>query len=154
VRICGRLSDAARSRVWFADDVAHSMRRADDKLARLLQRIDRLIGKKLQPAPERPAPIAPPPSPRSLDLRSERISSVIWATGFRRDYGWLHVPVLDARGEIAHARGITPSSGLYVLGLQFQFTRKSSFIDGVGGDAEHIARDIGARLGVRECFAA
>jgi putative flavoprotein involved in K+ transport len=154
VRICGRLSDATRSRVWFADDLGHSMQHADAKLARLLQRIDHLIGQKLRPLADPPAPLALPDAPSSLDLRAERISSVIWATGFRRDYGWLNVPVLDARGEIVHARGITPAAGLYVLGLQFQYTRKSSFIDGVGFDAEYIARDMAARLGVRESFAA
>ncbi|HKP60667.1 MAG TPA: NAD(P)-binding domain-containing protein [Polyangiales bacterium] len=154
VRICGRVTDASQSRVWFADDLTASVQRADEKLTRLLQRIDRLIGQKLRSPAERPAPIVTKPSPRSLDLNAERISSVIWATGFRRDYGFLRVPVLDPRGEIVHARGITRAAGLYVLGLQFQHTRKSSFIDGVGLDAEYIARDIAARLGVRESFAA
>ena len=71
--------------------------------------------------------------PPRLDLRAEGIRTVVWATGFRRVYPWLKLPVLDARGEIRHDGGITPVPGLYVLGLHFLRRRKSSFIDGVGG---------------------
>jgi putative flavoprotein involved in K+ transport len=71
-------------------------------------------------------------APLTLDLHEERITSVIWATGYRRGYSWLRVPVLDRRGEIAHRGGVTPSPGLYVLGMQFQRRRNSNFIDGVG----------------------
>jgi len=73
---------------------------------------------------------------------------VIWATGYRRAYPWLRVPVLDARGEIVHEGAITPAFGLYVLGMNFQRRRNSSFIDGVGGDAWTIAEKI-ARSSVR-----
>jgi putative flavoprotein involved in K+ transport len=69
---------------------------------------------------------------------------VIWATGYRRSYPWLHVPVLDAHGEIRQHRGVTPVPGLYVLGQRFQHFRSSNFIDGVGRDAafvvDHLAR--------------
>ena len=88
----------------------------------------------------------PTPGPSSIDLRAEGIRAVLWATGFRRDYPWLKIPVLDARGEIRHEGGITPVPGLYVLGLQFLRRRKSNFIDGVGADAdalaEHIAKSV------------
>ena len=67
---------------------------------------------------------------------------MIWATGYRRAYPWLRVPVFDARGEITHNGGITPEAGLYVLGLNFQRRRNSSFIDGVGDDAWVIAQQI------------
>ena len=72
---------------------------------------------------------------------------MIWATGYRRGYSWLRVPVLDRRGEIAHLGGVTPSPGLYVLGMQFQRRRNSNFIDGVGKDARYLAAEIGAHLG-------
>jgi putative flavoprotein involved in K+ transport len=68
---------------------------------------------------------------------------VIWATGYRRSYPWLHVPgVLDRHGEIRQQGGTTPVGGLYVLGINFQRRRNSSFIDGVGGDAQEIAEQI------------
>jgi putative flavoprotein involved in K+ transport len=81
-----------------------------------------------------------------MDLRGEGVETVIWATGCRRAYPWLHVPVLDAHGEIRHTGGITPEAGLYVLGLNFQQRRNSSFIDGVGHDAWLIAHDIARSL--------
>jgi putative flavoprotein involved in K+ transport len=82
-----------------------------------------------------------PVAPRALDLR--RIAAIVWATGFRRRYPWLHVPgVLDERGEIVQRRGATRVHGLYVLGLAYQYRRTSHFIGGVGRDAETIARSI------------
>ena len=66
----------------------------------------------------------------------------MWATGYRRAYDWLHVPVLDERGEIRQRRGITPVPGLYVLGQRFQYRRNSNFIGGVGRDAAFVADHI------------
>jgi putative flavoprotein involved in K+ transport len=81
-------------------------------------------------------------SPTAFDLRAGGIHTVLWATGYRRDYSWLKVPVVDAAGEIRHDGGITPSPGLYVLGLNFLRRRRSHFIDGVGFDAMELAGDI------------
>jgi putative flavoprotein involved in K+ transport len=160
VRICGRLNGVSGARVQLADDLSRSVHAADAKLRRLLSRIDDYIAatpalSDSEPQPH-PAPIdvAALRSTHELDLAAEGISTLIWATGFRRDYRWLQVPVFDADGELIHARGVTPSEGLYALGLRFQHTRKSSFIDGVGADAEYIARQIAARLGMRESVAA
>jgi putative flavoprotein involved in K+ transport len=60
---------------------------------------------------------------------------VIWATGHRRSYSWLHVPAAVTAGELVQRYGITPVPGLYVLGQRFQRTRRSNFLDGVGADA-------------------
>ena len=67
---------------------------------------------------------------------------MVWATGYRRSYPWLNLPVLDAQGEIMNEGGICPPPGLYALGLSFMRRRNSSFIDGVGADAWGIARQI------------
>ena len=79
-----------------------------------------------------------------LDLRDAGISTVVWATGYGRDYSWLDVPVLDRRGELVQTRGVTAAPGLYVVGLRFQSRRNSNFIDGVGHDAravvDHLTR--------------
>ena len=83
-------------------------------------------------------------APERLDLTRRGITSVIWATGHRRTYPWLHLPVLDERrGEIRQRRGVTPVPGLYVLGQRFQHTRSSNFIDGVGRDAAFVADHLG-----------
>ena len=47
--------------------------------------------------------------------------------------------MLDPLGEIVHRGGITPSPGLHVLGLRFLRRRRSTFLDGVGTDAEELA---------------
>ena len=60
---------------------------------------------------------------------------MLWATGYRRSYPWLHVPVLDAAGEIRHSAGLTAAPGLAVVGQRWQTRRSSTFLDGVGHDA-------------------
>lgn len=78
----------------------------------------------------------------SLDLAGGRIGTVIWATGSRPDYGWLHVPALDRKGGLRHDGGIVDVPGLYALGLNFMRRRKSSFMHG----AEDDVRDLSAHL--------
>lgn len=71
--------------------------------------------------------------------------SIIWATGFRNDYNWLHLPVLDNKGEPNHQNGITSVEGLYFLGLSWQRTRGSALLGWVGQDAAFIVKEIVAR---------
>lgn len=146
VRLSGRVRAIEGNRVLFADDLATTITRAEGKLERLLSRVDAFIRREgLESgvgAAETPRPVRVRHAPDEIDLRHAGIRSVIWATGYRRSYPWLRVPVLDARGEIRHTGGITPEPGLYVLGLQFLRRRKSSFIDGVGLDAADLAEHI------------
>jgi putative flavoprotein involved in K+ transport len=79
-------------------------------------------------------------------VRTAGIETVIWATGYRRSYSWLKIPLLDARGELLHQGGVTPRAGVYAIGLPFQRTRKSAFIDGVGNDARVLTEHIAIRL--------
>jgi putative flavoprotein involved in K+ transport len=154
VRLAGRVAGVEGQRVVFAEDLAATLAAADHRLARLLRRLDAHVERSrlaaAVPAPERIAPIRVPPAPAALDLRAEGIRTVLWATGYRRSYPWLRVPVLDGRGEIVHQGGITPEPGLYVLGLQFLRHRNSSFLDGVGRDAialaAHLAEDLRRNL--------
>jgi putative flavoprotein involved in K+ transport len=82
------------------------------------------------------------PTPTALDLEVESIRTVVWATGYHRDYSWLQAPILDGSREIIHRGGVTPMPGLYVLGLRFMRRRRSNFIDGVGLDAEALAEHV------------
>ncbi len=157
VRLLGRALDAHGGRMAFAGDLADSVGAAQSRLERLLRRIDDHIDQRgltaeVAAAEAIPA-IRPCAAPRSLALRRAGIRAVLWATGHRRSYPWLRVPVLDERGEIRHRGGITPESGLYVLGLPFLRTRKSSFLDGVGADAHDLAEHIAARRPDRRCAA-
>jgi putative flavoprotein involved in K+ transport len=154
VRLTGRLVGADRDRVTLADDLAASACSADRRLRRLLSRIDRHArqsGLESEVSTrERVTGIETGPSPTTIDLRADGISSVIWATGYRREYPWLHVPVLDARGELVHRAGVTAAPGIYVVGLRFQTRRNSHFIDGVGHDAKLVVDHL---TGVRESAA-
>jgi Predicted flavoprotein involved in K+ transport len=76
--------------------------------------------------------------------------NVVWATGFRFDYGWLQIPgALDEGGKPLHERGVSPVEGLYYVGLPWQTSRNSALIGGVGKDAEAIVRRIAASRAVR-----
>ncbi len=155
VKLTGKVIGAEGDVVRFADDLVAYTARADAKLARLMRRIDSYIearGLVAEVGPPEPfIPFFwPAPGPDTIDLRERGIKTVLWATGFRRRYPWLRVPVLDARGEIRHTGGITPARGLYVLGLQFLRRRNSNFIDGVGADARELAEHVEADLGRRK----
>ncbi len=73
-----------------------------------------------------------------LDLRSGEIRTIVWATGFRPDYGWLDVPVLDPKGQLRHDGGVVDGPGLYALGLPVLLRRKSTFIHGIEDDAREV----------------
>jgi putative flavoprotein involved in K+ transport len=68
--------------------------------------------------------------------------AVIWATGFRSDYSWIHVPVLDAQGTPVHQRGVTGSPGLFFLGMKNQYSRGSSLIAWVRHDAAFVVGQV------------
>jgi putative flavoprotein involved in K+ transport len=78
----------------------------------------------------------------SLDLAEAGITTVLWATGFTFDFGWLQVNAFDEKGEPFHKRGISAESGIYFLGLPNLVNRASSFIYGVWHDAKYIADHI------------
>ena len=146
VRLTGRLTAIDGVRATFADDLVTTTADADERLRRLLGQIDAHIDehglRREVLAADVPAPVpAVAPLP-SIDLRAAGITTVLWATGYRRHHPWLHVPVLDRSGEVAQRRGVTPVDGLYVLGQRFQHRRDSNFIDGVRHDAVALTRHL------------
>ncbi len=73
-------------------------------------------------------------------------TSVVWCTGYVRDYDWIKLPVFDASGEPVHHRGVVPGEpGLYFLGLPFLYSFASSLIMGVTKDAEYVVTCITGR---------
>jgi putative flavoprotein involved in K+ transport len=77
-----------------------------------------------------------------LDLRAAGVTSVVWANGYRPDYGWIDLPIFDDGGWPVHTRGVTAVEGLYFLGAHWLHKRKSALLLGVGEDAEHIVSTI------------
>jgi len=157
IRLTGRAVAVEGSRMRFAGDLGRYVAMAEDRMAQQLAGVDEHIRARgldgALPAAEPIAPVRVPETPAELDLAAEGIRTVIWATGFRRSYPWLQVPVLDPRGEIRQRGGVTPAPGLYVLGGFFQTRRNSSFIDGVGIDARSVARYMERHM-IRRSFAA
>lgn len=86
---------------------------------------------------------------REIDLHAAGIASIIWATGYRVDFGWIDLPVVDDAGQPRHRRGMTELPGLYFLGLTWQTRRNSAFFNGVGADAAEIVADMLARCDAR-----
>jgi putative flavoprotein involved in K+ transport len=148
VLLTGRVDGVDGHRVRLADDLPATTGAAHDRLARVLASIDDhaarsgLDGEVLDPDP--PDRFVPAAGPRAVDLRALGIGTVVWATGYRREYPWLNVPVLDADGEIRQRCGVTPAPGLYVVGQRFQTRRNSAFIDGVRHDAAAVASHVNA----------
>jgi putative flavoprotein involved in K+ transport len=154
VRLVGRVATANGCVLQLNNNLAEAIAGSHARMERLLQRIDQFADVIGAPAEAWPGPFTAEPSPATLNLAADGIRTVIWATGFRRDYRWLHLPVLDASGEVVHVGGITSSPGLYVLGLRFLRRRDASFISAVTGDATGVALDIRRYLDAQPCAAA
>ncbi len=144
VELVGRLVGLGDRKAQFSGSLANHCALADLKMNRLLASIDDWVDAKgltkrlLAPRRYRPTD-AGAQTRLSMDLHNSGIRTVIWATGYRPDYSWLDVPVLDRKGRIRHDGGVVVAPRMYILGLPFMRRRKSSFIDGVGDDAGDLA---------------
>jgi putative flavoprotein involved in K+ transport len=161
VELVGRWAAVRDGRALFSGGLRNVCSLADLKLERLLDVFDdwaRTVGLDADvDAPERCAPTQVPRSPRlQLDLRSGEISAIVWATGFRPDYRWLDVPVVDPKGLLRHDGGVVDSPGLYALGLPVLRRRKSTFIHGIEDDAREVVDHLMGYLASdpRVCFRA
>jgi len=147
VEIVGRLVGVNDGKAQFSGSLHNHCALADLKLTRLLDRIDAWIELNrpgvAHGESERYAATRVAQEPRlSLDLARNRIGTVIWASGFRPDYGWLHVPALDRKGLLQHDGGVVAVPGLYTLGLNFMRRRKSSFIHGIEDDVHDLGNHL------------
>ncbi len=154
VEIVGRLAAIRDGRALFSGGLRNHFALADLKMNRLLDTFDewaRTNGRDADvAAPERFEPTRAPASSRlSLDLSSGEVRSIVWATGFRPDYSWLDVPVVDAKGHLKHDGGVVDAPGLYAIGLPFLRRRKSTFIHGAEDDARDIVEHLAGYLGSR-----
>jgi len=151
VRIVGRLAGINDGRAQFSGSLANKCALADLKLGRLLDALDEWaiasgMDDELPPAYRLPPTVVPESPPLGLDLTRGEIQTIIWATGFRPDYSWLDVPVLDNKGLVRHVGGVVDSPGMYLIGTPFLRRRKSSFIDGACCDAPDLVTELSAHL--------
>jgi putative flavoprotein involved in K+ transport len=154
VELAGRWAAVRDGRALFSGGLRNVFSLADLKMGRLLGTFDewaRTHGRDAEvDPPERFAPTRVPQASRlQLDLRSGEIRAIVWATGFRPDYGWLDVPVVDTKGQLRHEGGMVDSPGLYALGLPVLRRRKSTFIYGIEDDAREVIDHLTRYLAVR-----
>jgi len=149
VELVGRLSMIRDAHALFSGGLRNLFALADLKMGRLLDAFDEWAGTDADVGDEAPSERleptrAPTTSRLSLNLRSGEIRSIVWATGFRPDYGWLDVPVLDEKGHLRHDGGVVAAPGLYALGLPVLRRRKSTFICGIENDAKDVIDHLAA----------
>ncbi len=154
VELVGRWATVRDGCALFSGGLRNVFSLADLKMERLLNTFDEwaeTAGHNADVGPvERFAATRVPESARlQLDLRSGEIGTVVWATGFRPDYEWLDLPVMDAKGQLIHDGGVVDSPGVFALGLPVLRRRKSTFICGIEDDAreviDHLARYLARR---------
>lgn len=147
VSVVGRLVGVRDGTAQFSGSLRNVCALADLKQGRMLDSIDEWAAGSEDAAtfdaPERFDRTRIEATPRlTIKLKDENIRTIVWATGFRPDYSWLDVPILDRKGGIKHDGVVTDAPGMYVIGLPVLRRRKSSFIHG----SEDDARDITSHL--------
>jgi putative flavoprotein involved in K+ transport len=153
VRVVGRVGRIQDGVAQFSGGLANTVRLADLKLDRLLDRFDAWAETSSESFTEatRAAPTVVDDAPLlELDLAREGVGTIVWATGYRPDYSWLDVPVLDYKGRLPHDGGVIPKSpGLYVMGTSLLRRRRSTYIGGAGQDSEELAEHLAGYLAGR-----
>ncbi|MFT9014603.1 MAG: NAD(P)/FAD-dependent oxidoreductase [Acetobacter sp.] len=152
--LLGRAEACHDGVMTFAPDLAENLARGDANYLSLLDEADAYVARNGLALPEEPSARDLLPDPACvrepilrMDLKKAGITSIIWATGFGVDYGWLQVDALDAHGRPRHQRGVSSEPGVYFLGLPWQTRRGSSFIWGVWHDAGYVADHIAKQRG-------
>ena len=151
VKLIGRLAGINDGKAQFSGSLKNQCVMSDLKMNSLLKTIDEWATENgLDDDVEPPHRFAPTEleaaPPLSMDLGSGAIRTIIWATGFRPDYSWLDVPVLDRKTRVRHDGGVVEAPGMYLMGIQFLRRRKSVLIDGAGDDARDLSAHLAAYL--------
>ncbi len=152
VTLVGRTESFSKGVLYFASDLAGNIADGDANYLSVLDAADAYIAKEGLDIPEEPDARSLQPDPASitdpilaLNLADAGITSIIWATGYALDFGWLKLDAFDEKGRPVHERGVAAVPGLYFLGLAWLSRRASPFIWGVWHDAEYLADQIAAR---------
>jgi putative flavoprotein involved in K+ transport len=151
MRLYGRLEKVTDGSLELAADLKQNLDRADAVAESIKASIDKFIAARAIDAPTEAGYVpvwAPTDDVRALHLARAGITSVIWCTGYRADYGWVDAPIFNGRGYPVHQRGVTAAEGLYFLGLPWLHTWGSGRFSGVANDATYLAERIQSRPGV------
>jgi putative flavoprotein involved in K+ transport len=147
----GRFQDGA---LHFAPNLATNIANGDANYRSVLRDADAYVKAKGLDLPEEPDAYKIGADPEcmihpilQLNLAAAGITSIIWATGYAQDFGWLKIDVFDEKGRPAHQRGVSVVPGLYFVGLSWLSRRASPFIWGVWHDADYLAGEIAGQVG-------
>lgn len=147
VVLLGHIQSVQADRIVLTPDMKENLAKADKFEADFVRDIDHYIESNGLDAPLDPLPELndgyQAEELTDLDLNSTGISSVIWATGFKFDFGLVKLSAFDEDGYPLQKRGVTEFPGLYFIGLPFLYKFKSGLLAGVGDDAAYIASAIG-----------
>ena len=154
IKLVGRLMGFRDGRAQFSGSLKNVCSLADLKMGRLLDTIDEWAAgsadaAKFEPVERFERTRVDDAPCLELDLYATGFETVLFATGFKPDYSWLDLPVLDRKGRIQHDEGVVDHAGLYVLGLPFLRRRKSSFIHGTEDDARYLTGHLASYLATR-----
>lgn len=154
--LVGRAAGFADGVMTFESGLAENLATGDANYLSVLDEADAWVARNGADLPEDPEARVMLPDPEcvtnpilSLDLAAEEIGSIVWATGYGLDFGWLKVDAFDAAGKPKHQRGVSAESGVYFIGLPWLSRRGSSFIWGVWHDAKFVADHILIQRGYR-----
>ncbi|MGY9107401.1 MAG: pyridine nucleotide-disulfide oxidoreductase, partial [Alphaproteobacteria bacterium] len=116
VKLVGRLAGVNDGKAQFSGSLRNQCALSDLKMGRLLDSFDEWarengIDDDVEPSYRLPPTEVEDDPPLGLDLKRGDIRTIIWATGFRPDYSWLEMPVLDRKGYIRHDGGVIESPG-------------------------------------------
>jgi putative flavoprotein involved in K+ transport len=146
IHLYGQLEAVTGTAVRFSDDLPERLAFAEmwfDELFRPLFDAYNDAAAIGAPPDDRPPPDDfTPETVTALDLDAAGVASVVWATGYRLDFGWVDIPVFDEWGYPRHVRGVTEQPGLYAVGLPWLYSEPSSVFAGVGADAAHVVDHI------------
>jgi putative flavoprotein involved in K+ transport len=142
---------AGRDLFWWLTKTGLIHKTVESRLGRRLKDRDTLIGSKPRELTRRygvelkPRVVAASGRTVRFEGGGElEVDAVVWATGYRPNYAWIDLPILDSNGRLRHRRGVTDVPGLSFLGLTWQWTRGSALIGWVKDDAEFLAERIAA----------
>ena len=146
VSLAGRINAAQGKKVSLAPDLNQSLKKIDQFEVNVIKAIDDYIMKNHIDAPSETLPQLTDGYQNDpcteLDFEAAGITSLVWAIGYRCDFSWIHLPVLDEDGLPIQHGGVTAFPGLYFLGLPLQRNAKSGGVAGAGEDAAYIASHI------------
>lgn len=152
VELLGRFEGVEGGTLRFAPDLHERLARIDEGAEKLERDLDTAVEKMGLDLPEASEDEDPTlrhgydaPVRTALDPEAEGIATIVWATGYDHDFSWVEPLPLDEWDYPVSRRGVTDVPGLYLLGLHWLHTRRSSLLSGVAADAEHVVGELVAR---------